>query len=144
MKKIEIKKSNPLYRLFEWISGLSYFYFICEDEKGNINSFNDVCTFINHCFLIFLNILIILIFTFSIIMGILIVLGLVGLTLYLAVTSAYAMKFSYTQLSFILFPLVTYYAYNKILSGTGFTKFAEIIAAHDKTLCVKIDVIDDK
>lgn len=146
MKKIEIKRSNLLYRFFEKLYESGYYSFIQRDRNGNINSFNDVCTFTAHFIRVILESLFMLCVAAAIILFTAFILAVTLYTLYKGADSVITQEWSTMAVSWILYPVIFYLSYKSAFKKDGESamgKFVEIISSKTPDMCVQIDVIDD-
>lgn len=148
MNQINIKRSNYLYRFFEMLTHTGFYSYIHYDDDGNINSFNDVCTFVKHIIRIIFESFCILLFFGFLLIAFLAILGTFLYGMFYGAETIYKQEWSSTITSFIVFPLIFYIMYNKIFisvekNETAIGKLVEIVAAKKSNMCVKINVVDD-
>lgn len=155
MKNIQISKSDRLYRVFNWFAMSSMYSFIYYNDDGQVNSFNDVCTFITHCFRILLSSLGYLIVTALV--GFLLVAfaGIIVIPFILGFFDLYNQEYSIMTASVVVIPLIIYLNYRYQLSkqfpkvkaesddeSSLVGKFTEIVSSRSNVFCVKIDVVE--
>lgn len=155
MKHISISKTDRLYRLFSWFANSSYFSFVYYDHNDDINSFSDVCTFVQHCLRIILSSLGYLIFALALIFLFGLILSSFVVPVILGFIDLGSHKLTPFTTTIIMYPIIIYTVYrlnvnsenrdNKEPSGEDgiISKFVEIASEHSSKYCVKIDIVDD-
>lgn len=157
MKTISIDKDNLLYRFFEFLSETDMYDFIKIDYMtGSLNTFTDVCTFIQHCSKVVLYSL----FYLVILILALALFAIIGVfffgSIFMGIDMTLDGKMTALVTCVVMFPVIAWMVVNKFHNNTVamiynepkedgmVAKFVEIVSARSNKFCVKIDVVESK